>query len=128
MCESTRLKNADASVESPRRVAFDVAKKRILIGGREPRERLALGALRMAIEGREPGSIRLAKGCERAAKRAVDVVRCARFSGAGAVAVGRNQARRNRVECVGFGRRERFDRAPDRCAGRLSGDRRCWSR
>ena len=103
------------------RIAFDVAQKFVLIGGREPREWSAFVALRVTIDGGKPGSICLAKGCERSAKRAVDVLRCPRFGGARTIAVSRDEACRNRAEGLGFGRRECLDRAPDRCAGRLRG-------
>ena len=64
----------------------------------------------VAIERREAGRVRLARRGQRAAERAIDVVRGARFVGARPVRVARNQPRDDRFEQVGFGGGEVLER------------------
>jgi len=65
---------------------------------------------------------------QRAAERAIDVVRRARFTRAGAVLVGGNQPGADRFERVGFRHRQRFERLPRDGYGTLRGRRCCGPR
>ena len=105
---------AGAAGEAGGRSGLDVDQHRILIALRELDERRAARRSAVAIERGEAGAIRLARFLERAAQRAIDVVRRPRLARARAVRVGRNDARADRLEQVGFGRGEVFERLAPR--------------
>ena len=105
------LKNAaELPVNPVAASGLDVDQHRVLIALRQLDERRAARRPAVAIEGREAGAIRFARFLERAAERAIDVMRRPRLARARAVRVARNDPRADRLEHVGFGRRQVFDR------------------
>ena len=99
-----------AAGEAGRCAGLDVDQHRVLIGRRQLVNARAARRPRVAIERREAGRVRLARRGERAAERAIDVVRGPRLRRARAVRVGRDQPRDDRLEQVGFGRGEALER------------------
>ena len=104
-----RALNRVRAHEREERRRFDGMEDRVLVGGRERRERHASGIHCRLVDRGESGSIRLTRRREESGERAVDVVRGPRFFRSRAVLVSGDQPGADGLEDVGLRRGERFE-------------------
>src|SRR5262249_57590205 len=89
-------------------VLLHVGEHRVLVWLGKFGEGRAFGGLGVGIDGGEPRGIGAARAPQRASERTVDVMRCARLSGARAVRIGWDQTCDDRFKRVGLGGGQRF--------------------